>query len=83
MKVLMHYVKVNQDSREGWSHMIKIHDSQYKWIDAWDFLGISLLRKRVYWRRLVPDDQVQHNRVLGVEIDENVSWNKHIENVVN
>ena len=26
--------------------------------------------------------QVQHSRVLGVEIDENLSWNKHIENVV-
>jgi hypothetical protein len=36
----------------------------------------------VYWRRLVPDEQVQHSRLLGVEIDENVSWNKHIENVV-
>ena len=26
--------------------------------------------------------QVQHSRFLGVEIDENLSWNKHIENVV-
>ena len=26
--------------------------------------------------------QVRHSRVLGVEIDENLSWNKHIENVV-
>jgi hypothetical protein len=26
--------------------------------------------------------QVQHNTVLGVEIDENLSWKKHIENVV-
>jgi hypothetical protein len=26
--------------------------------------------------------QVQHSRVIGVEIDENLSWNKHIENVV-
>jgi hypothetical protein len=26
--------------------------------------------------------QVQHSTVLGVEIDENLSWNKHIENVV-
>jgi hypothetical protein len=24
----------------------------------------------------------RHSRVLGVEIDENLSWNKHIENVV-
>jgi hypothetical protein len=36
--------------------MIKIHDSQYKRIDAWDFLGISLLWKMVYWRSLVPDE---------------------------
>ena len=27
--------------------------------------------------------QVQHSTVLGVEIDENLSWNKHIENVCN
>ncbi len=26
--------------------------------------------------------QVRHSRVLGVEIDEYLSWNKHIENVV-
>ncbi len=26
--------------------------------------------------------QVRHSRVLGVEIDEHLSWNKHIENVV-
>ena len=26
--------------------------------------------------------QVRHSRVLGVEIDENLPWNKHIENVV-
>ena len=26
--------------------------------------------------------QVRHSRVLGVEIDENLSWNKHIENVL-
>ena len=26
--------------------------------------------------------QVQHSTVLGVEIDENLSWKKHIENVV-
>jgi hypothetical protein len=26
--------------------------------------------------------QHEHSRVLGVEIDENLSWNKHIENVV-
>ena len=26
--------------------------------------------------------QVQHSRVLGVEVDENLSWNKHTENVV-
>ena len=26
--------------------------------------------------------QVQHSRVLGVEIDENLSWNKHVENLV-
>ncbi|CAB4040518.1 Hypothetical predicted protein, partial [Paramuricea clavata] len=26
--------------------------------------------------------QVQHSTVRGVEIDENLSWNKHIENVV-
>jgi hypothetical protein len=25
---------------------------------------------------------VPHSRVPGVEIDENLSWNKHIENVV-
>jgi hypothetical protein len=26
--------------------------------------------------------QVQHSRVFGIEIDENLSWNKHIENVI-
>ena len=26
--------------------------------------------------------QVQHSRVLGIEINVNLSWNKHIENVV-
>ena len=26
--------------------------------------------------------QVQHSTVLGVEMDENLSWKKHIENVV-
>ena len=27
-------------------------------------------------------DSIKHSRVLGVEIDENLSWNKHFENVV-
>ena len=26
--------------------------------------------------------QIRHNRVLGVEIDEHLSWDKHIENII-
>ena len=50
--IFLRYGKI----QEGWSHKIKIHDSHYKWIDSYDFLGISLLWKRVYWRRIFPDE---------------------------